>query len=55
MRSRASENCLTGMRTLQGTHIPNIVILLLILRENLTLQKNEGKDIGHVTDRNFVT
>ena len=69
MRSRSSENCLTGMMTLQGTHIPNIVILLLIIRENLTLitknlnfffkwslnHENEVKDIGHVTDGNFVT
>ena len=41
MRSMSSENCLTGMKTLQGMHIPNIVILLLIIhaRENLTLQK----------------
>ena len=28
-------------RTLQGMHIPNIVIILLIIRENLTLQKNQ--------------
>ena len=68
MRSRSSENCLKGMRTLQGTHILNIVILLLTVRENLTLKKNlnfffrwslnhenEVKDIGHVTDGNFVT
>ena len=39
MRLSSSENCLRDMRTLQGTHIPNIVILLLIIRENLTLQK----------------
>ena len=31
MRSRLNENCLTGMRTLQGTHILDIVILLLII------------------------
>ena len=42
MRSRSSENSLTGMKTLQGTCIPNIVILLLIIRENLTFQKNQN-------------